>query len=400
VMSGGYSASNNVSVNGGTLSIGSTVNGVTGPLNIPGTLSVADNASMALLPATGTAVTHTINTLNLNTAGKLDVGNSSFYTTTSASTIQTYLKAGFNGGAWNGTGAAIVSTSANLSPGTAARSLGYASSTDTVAGSVVIPSGQTLVKYTTPGDADLSGTTDFNDFLALQTNYNKPGNWTQGDWDYSGTVDFNDFLILQTNYNHKLNANGTVSGGAGVKSALAKSSKLTASPSVSPATVTYILSKNDDGHGNSAPGKFAVYAIDSSADGNQGMVSYSVDVLGFSQVTNFAPKGAYDDGTPTHGTVSEGFTLLRSANGAFGSLTDPVKGSQDTVASSGVKLIYGMGQIAGNLNTAAPVGSTGATARCSRRTMPSSWWRRARSRGTAAAWCSTATRASTRRTCS
>jgi len=314
---------------------------------------------MALLPATGTAVTHTINTLNLNTAGKLDVGNSSFYTTTSTSTIQGYLKAGFNGGAWNGTGAAIVSTSANLSPGTAARSLGYASSTDTVAGSVVIPSGQTLVKYTTPGDADLSGTTDFNDFLALQTNYNKPGNWTQGDWDYSGTVDFNDFLILQTNYNHKLNANGTVSGGAGVKSALAKSSKLTASPSVSPATVTYILSKNDDGHGNSAPGKFAVYAIDSSADGNQGMVSYSVDVLGFSQVTNFAPKGAYDDGTPTHGTVSEGFTLLRSANGAFGSLTDPVKGSQDTVASSGVKLIYGMGQIAGNLNTAAPVGSTG-----------------------------------------
>jgi hypothetical protein len=75
---------------------------------------------------------------------------------------------------------------------------------ESVAAGVSIPLGDTLVMYTVPGDADLSGAVDFNDFLALQSDYNKPGDWAQGDFDYSGTVDFNDFLILQGSYNHSL----------------------------------------------------------------------------------------------------------------------------------------------------------------------------------------------------
>src|SRR5207245_61406 len=148
-----------------------------------GSLNVADNASLQLLPGTS-AVTRTFGGINLNSAGNMDVGNSSFLTNTPVSTLQPYLAAGYNAGAWNGSsGARTTSSSANT---TANRGWGFANDVDQAAGRVAagnptLAAGQTLVKYTTPGDADLSGSTNFNDFFALQNNFNKAGNWTQGD---------------------------------------------------------------------------------------------------------------------------------------------------------------------------------------------------------------------------
>src|SRR5206468_6512684 len=127
----GYTATSDVNVKGGTLAFGDPTNGVTGPVNVPGTLNVSNGALASFVPATGTAITHTITNLNLNTAGRLDVGNSSFLTN---SNPQPYLAAGYNAGAWNGTGAAIVSTSANT---TANRGLGFANDADQAAGRVV-----------------------------------------------------------------------------------------------------------------------------------------------------------------------------------------------------------------------------------------------------------------------
>ena len=62
------------------------------------------------------------------------------------------------------------------------------------------------VQFAVPADANLSGTTDFNDFLTLQNNYGKPGTWSNGDANYDGVIDFNDFLILQNNYGHAMPA--------------------------------------------------------------------------------------------------------------------------------------------------------------------------------------------------
>ena len=325
MISGSLSGSGVVTVGNG----GAAALSVGGLVNVSGTVSVSDGSLSCTPPPTGTAVTHTINTLNLNSLGKLDVGNSSFYTTSSSNTIQQYLTAGYNGGLWNGSAAAaIVSTSANLSGKT--RSLGFASDADVAANRVAtnvvsISPGQTLVKYTTPGDANLSGTTDFTDFLALQAHYQQSNSdWSQGDFNYSGSVDFSDFLILQSNYQHNLNANGTANGAAN-GAAVAHTASLTASSSSSP-SVTYILKKDDDGHGNFASGKFAVYAVDSSSDGNQGMAAFSVTLQGYSQISNTAGD----------------FTLLHSASGAQSALTESVAGSQNTFADSGE--VYGMGQ--------------------------------------------------------
>jgi hypothetical protein len=72
-----------------------------------------------------------------------------------------------------------------------------------------------------PGDADLSGTTNFTDFQALQNNFNASGkHWGTGDFNGNGTTDFTDFQILQNAFNTSGGANTPLNsvpsgGGAG-----------------------------------------------------------------------------------------------------------------------------------------------------------------------------------------
>jgi len=58
-----------------------------------------------------------------------------------------------------------------------------------------------LVRYTFYGDADLSGTVDFdNDYILWQTGFlNGLSGWVFGDFNYDGVVDFdNDYILWQT----------------------------------------------------------------------------------------------------------------------------------------------------------------------------------------------------------
>jgi hypothetical protein len=201
---------------GGTSSLGA-VSG-TGTVTLTGSAASTsvDSVSQAILNVTagrltfnsaGASATNLASYLSIGAGGIVDLNNQNLLTS-ATSTILQYLTSGYNHGSWNGTSAAIVSTAAAQSSGSSTRTLGYATAgVDPVAPSVSIPAGDTLVKYTVPGDADLSGTVDFNDFLALQNGYNQPGDWAHGDFDYSGTIDFNDYLILQNSYGHTLGGN-------------------------------------------------------------------------------------------------------------------------------------------------------------------------------------------------
>jgi fibronectin-binding autotransporter adhesin len=347
-----------LTVNGGTLAIGDGV--ATTTLNVANFTTV-NTGGLLQFPATLTRATHSAGLLTLNGTGTLDLNNHDLLTTTTAATVRQYLVAGYNGGNYNGSNGGIISTAA--SNGNGHRALGYASSTDAVAPGVVIPAGKTLVRYTIPGDADLNQTVNFTDFQTLTTNYNKPGNWTQGDFNYDGIVNFTDFQILTTNYNTSLGATGSVatgsatpaakassvSGNGGVVSAAAPT--LSASAASTLGTVKYILSKNDDGSGNVKLGFFAVYAVDTTADGNKGLASYQFTLTGQTVVSNFAPKGQYDDGSGLGSNVDVGFTTLRTTT------ANPVTGGQNTV-TAGSPLVFGFGQTAGNLQDAVP-GSTG-----------------------------------------
>jgi hypothetical protein len=67
-----------------------------------------------------------------------------------------------------------------------------------------------------PGDADASGTVDFQDLVRLAQNYNASvRTWSEGDFDYNGTVGFSDLVALAQNYGvtGPLGVVGTTDGG-------------------------------------------------------------------------------------------------------------------------------------------------------------------------------------------
>ena len=59
-----------------------------------------------------------------------------------------------------------------------------------------------LLAYARMGDANLSGTVDFDDLLLLAASYGQTtgAHWNNGDADYDGNVDFDDLLALAKNY--------------------------------------------------------------------------------------------------------------------------------------------------------------------------------------------------------
>ncbi|MGD1090310.1 MAG: autotransporter-associated beta strand repeat-containing protein, partial [Verrucomicrobiota bacterium] len=122
------------------------------------------------------------------------------------SSIAALLKAGYNGGLWNGAGAAngaIISTAAAAT--SSSYGLGYADSADP--GNPASLSSNTIeIKYTLLGDATLAGTVDVQDFGILAANFNKGvTGWDKGDFFYQNTVDVADFQALAANFNKGAN---------------------------------------------------------------------------------------------------------------------------------------------------------------------------------------------------
>ena len=89
-------------------------------------------------------------------------------------------------------------------------------------------------------------------------------------------------------------------------------------PSSSGPTVTFILSLNDNGTGAFTRDSFAVYAVDSTADGNQGIVDFAVNIPGartYAKIkTEVAAYGNYEDGTGPSNDVQIGFNGTRTAS--------------------------------------------------------------------------------------
>ncbi len=58
-----------------------------------------------------------------------------------------------------------------------------------------------------PGDADINGSVNFTDLLALARNYNQSNRtWTEGDFDYDSIVGFTDLLALARNYGQSISS--------------------------------------------------------------------------------------------------------------------------------------------------------------------------------------------------
>jgi hypothetical protein len=73
-----------------------------------------------------------------------------------------------------------------------------------------------------PGDANLDAAVNFDDLLALASNYNAQSGriWARGDFNRDGVTNFDDLLLLAANYNSLA---GSAGGGTGFALALAPS---------------------------------------------------------------------------------------------------------------------------------------------------------------------------------
>jgi hypothetical protein len=185
----------------------SLIVGATSPATDSGSLAVVGNVALAANGAAASVVGSLV--VGDNTAGttaQLDLANNDLIIPYGAApsplaTIRTLLKAGYNGGAWNGNG--ISSTAANTHAGQA---LGYGEAGDagvTLLDGVAITGPAAVVKYTYYGDSSLDGKVDLgNDFNLFLQGFLKPSlltdanRWEFGDYNYDGNVTMADFQLF------------------------------------------------------------------------------------------------------------------------------------------------------------------------------------------------------------
>ena len=146
----------------------------------------------------------------------LEIGRStvfiSYGSTDPLSSIQSYLRNGFNDGAWNGTPTATTAVVTSIPAAQNAMQstgIGYADSAD---GMIPAQPANTIeLKYTLYGDTTLSGSVGFNDFTRLTQHYNQTtgGAWDTGDFNYDGSINSADFTLMSRAYNTGLGSQAT-----------------------------------------------------------------------------------------------------------------------------------------------------------------------------------------------
>jgi hypothetical protein len=155
---------------------------------------------------------------------RLDIGKStvliSYSTSDPIAANKSYLQAGYNSGAWNGTATAtigvITSAAARANPNHNT-AIGYADWAD---GQGVNATPNTIeLKYTLYGDANLDGQVNSADLQILLFGLNRPGAWDQGDFNYDGNVNSADLQALLFTLNTSLGSQATPVGVAAVAAA-------------------------------------------------------------------------------------------------------------------------------------------------------------------------------------
>jgi hypothetical protein len=167
------------------------------------------------------AGTSKVNSITINTSGRVDLTNNGLivdYTGASpATTLRGLLATGRSTGTWFGANG-IVSSLANNN----GRAIGSAEASEL--GSPATFLGQAidetsfLMRFTFEGDTDLNGAVNFADLVNLARNYGitGTGTWPKGDFDYNGNVEFADLVAMARNYGLALSpAESSVLGSIG-----------------------------------------------------------------------------------------------------------------------------------------------------------------------------------------
>ena len=139
----------------------------------------------------------------------LDINRSTLFISYSSSdpiaAIQSYLKNGYNNGAWNGmpaAGTGVITSLAAQANANHTTAIGYADWTD---GQGIDTMPNTIeLKYTLIGDANLDTNVNSADLQILLFGLNRPGAWDQGDFNYDGQVNSADLQAILFTLNTSL----------------------------------------------------------------------------------------------------------------------------------------------------------------------------------------------------
>jgi hypothetical protein len=159
-----------------------------------------------LVKSTGTGSAFSLNgTLDLDGGALLSRAGGP-----SQTALRDFIARGCNGSGWNGTSASGAINSSLAASNAFTDAVGYGSGAEIAISSIrgfSIAAGDTLVRYTWSGDADLNGKVDGADYARIDSKFNQQstlaniGGWTNGDFDYNNKIDGADYAIIDAAFN-------------------------------------------------------------------------------------------------------------------------------------------------------------------------------------------------------
>jgi hypothetical protein len=155
--------------------------------------------------------------------------------------VRNWLVNGYNGGAWNGVGDAVMSKPAQTNNG---YMIGYADSSDGVVPGQ--PANTVELMYTLGGDLNLQGTVVFSDFAVVVANYGKPAVGDTGAITYGTTVSFADFALTVANYGKQANLSAIAAVSASAKTTTAQSTSQQVSPTANASSEPVVTSSTQE----------------------------------------------------------------------------------------------------------------------------------------------------------
>ncbi len=149
--------------------------------------------------------------------GAIDLGAGAFVVRSAAADyrdVETWLRDGYAGGAWNGTAPTGAINSSVAASSAAGDAVGLALASDlftafpaTFAGAADVGAGDVLLRHTLYGDANLDARVNLADFNRLASSFGQTGRrWVHGDSDFTSEVNLSDFNRLASNFGNSASA--------------------------------------------------------------------------------------------------------------------------------------------------------------------------------------------------
>jgi autotransporter-associated beta strand protein len=241
-LTGANSYTGTTNVSAGTLVVSSVTAFPSGTANAGTGLIVASGATFQIANQSSNASWVPF-VSSLADSGTIDLTDNAMVirnANTSIGTLFNEVKAGYHGGAWNGTGSGVILSSAAAGDLTHLSAVGIAtnlSSFEGAGGTVTVGTSDVVLKDTYYGDANLDGQVNSTDYTLIDAGYLSGGTktgWQNGDFNYDGVINGSDYTLIDNAFNTQgaqLSAEiatntAQIAGGAGTASAVPEPTSL------------------------------------------------------------------------------------------------------------------------------------------------------------------------------